>query len=104
MSKALLDRLDQCIEIADWEGTRDSNTLREVRIRLADLEQCEAATKKNAIPEGWKLVPIEPTETQRLAGMTELPIASALFAYAVYKAMVNAVPQEDIDAARHTNA
>ena len=36
----------------------------------------------------WKIVPLEPTQAQRVAGMSELPIEDTKYTQAVYTAMV----------------
>lgn len=36
----------------------------------------------------WKIVPLDPTEAQRLAGMAELPIESVQYTQPVYTAMI----------------
>ncbi len=49
-----------------------------------------------AVPEGWKLVPVEPTECMQEAGMSEIPTENChpYDAGMVYKAMLAAAPEK----------
>jgi hypothetical protein len=49
---------------------------------------------KSAVPEGWKLVPIEPTGVMKDCGATALPLGAGTWNSAdAYRAMLKAAPQ-----------
>lgn len=52
---------------------------------------------KPKIPEGWKLVPIEPTEEMRKAWNCSTGNGVSYFNSAYYKAMLSAAPQPDLN-------
>jgi hypothetical protein len=55
----------------------------------------ESTAPQQAIPSGWKLVPIEPTAEMMAAGRTsDGHTLNSDAVYAVYKAMINAAPIE----------
>ena len=57
----------------------------------------------HAVPPGHVVVPVEPTEAMRLAGMTELPLDAVQFTARVYSAMIAAMPSEKVEPNRHQN-
>lgn len=90
----IADRLDEMIECfaSDSMVTRDSiiDLLEDARNAIADLKaNLAAAESRPAVPAGWKLVPVEPTDEMIDAG------ADAIDGYRVdvmraYEAMVTA--------------
>lgn len=42
----------------------------------------------DALKPAYRIVPVRPTESQRVAGMTELPIEMTLYTAPVYTAMI----------------
>lgn len=48
---------------------------------------------QSAIPEGWQLVPVDPTESMRLAPAKDRPGFSRNVAAEIYRSMLAAAPQ-----------
>lgn len=58
-----------------------------------DTRAAARATPQQAMPEGWKLVPVEPTESMRLAPAKDRPGFSRNVAAEIYRSMLAAAPQ-----------
>lgn len=57
------------------------------------LRAKNAAAPRQAAPEGWTLVPVEPTESMRLAPAKDRPGFSRNVAAEIYRSMLAAAPQ-----------
>lgn len=71
--------------------------LKECAARIAELES-QLAAAQQGVPEGWKLVPVEPQDAQQAAGATAIRFDTTLInkmwtANKVYREMVAAAPQ-----------
>ena len=76
-----------------WLNTLDKQTLVTMAAKQArTIEKLQAAMKA-ALPEGWKLVPIEPTHEMFRAGYNELEQSESIDK--IYKAMLEAAPDGD---------
>lgn len=76
-----------------WFDDYDENLELKDRDRELMFIAYKAATKA-AVPEGWKLVPVEPTEQMYLAGVKRCIFASESISI-IYKAMLAAAPDGD---------
>lgn len=86
----------QCLEKNRWQITTKERFLY-LKEKYANSKNWETMTLYTApqpqqIPEGYKLVPVEPTDEMLVAGYL-VPLNKAARHYAVYKAMLEAAPE-----------
>lgn len=79
-----------------WLNTLDKQTLVTMTSKQArTIEELQAATKAS-LPEGWKLVPVEPTEEMVDAFIdSDIDLDPEQNVIIGYKAMLEAVPDGD---------
>lgn len=89
---------EEPVEIAQQDDTlaRTGNTARDQEMYAAGLEKGEENAKHNAairagVPDGWKLVPIEPTNAMVVEGVNA-GLKHKDEPYFIYAAMLNAAP------------
>ena len=77
-----------------WQavGAPDHETADKALVEIHEYAKAQAARAHgDAVPEGWKLVPVEPTEQMSRAGVRVLMRANS-WATGVFQAMVSAAP------------
>jgi len=91
-----LDRLREAIDRQTrgltHDGSAEATASWHVRVRYDDLTEALTQASAAKVPEGWKLVPIEPTKGM-LQASHEQPIVRS-FARSIWSAMLAATPSE----------
>lgn len=82
--------LDELKRVAEAASPLHSFTTKTVLALIKRVEDAETAR----VPEGWKLVPVEPTERMQVRGYTAMAPETAehVDTEAVYRAMLAAAP------------
>lgn len=67
----------------------DKQQLAAMGEHMREMEECNPGFK---VPDGWKLVPLEPTKEMSIAGC-QVPLNKAARHNTVYRAMLAAAPE-----------
>ncbi|MFO7074184.1 hypothetical protein P3E18_28520, partial [Pseudomonas aeruginosa] len=79
--------------LRDFESFTPDELARSLIILAKVADEKVVAQAQHSVPEGWKLVPIEPTQAQLSAGQTAWLADPMRRSTTLYRAMLAAAPQ-----------